>query len=71
MSLLRRFFSPSAACVIFSLIAFFASSSMAQQSAVTLGKALTVERIYSQPSLSGRLTRGLAWSPDGKWLSYF
>src|SRR5258708_14901448 len=37
----------------------------------TEGKALTVERIYSQPSLSGRLTRGLAWAPDGKQLSYF
>ena len=35
------------------------------------GKALTIERIYSQPSLSGRLTRGLAWTPDGKELSYF
>jgi dipeptidyl-peptidase 4 len=44
----------------------------AQQSATTAGgKALTVERIYSQPSLSGRLTRGLAWTPDGKGLSYF
>ena len=34
-------------------------------------KALTVERIYSQPSFSGRLTRGLAWTPDGRGLSYF
>jgi dipeptidyl-peptidase-4 len=40
------------------------------QSAVA-GKALTVERIYSQPSLSGRLTRGLAWKPDGKQLGFF
>src|SRR5258708_35435227 len=40
------------------------------QSAAT-GKALTIERIYSQPSLSGRLTRGLTWTPDGKQLSYF
>jgi dipeptidyl-peptidase-4 len=39
--------------------------------AAPAGKALTVERIYSQPSLSGRLTRGLAWTPDGKQLSYF
>jgi dipeptidyl-peptidase 4 len=39
--------------------------------APTRGKGLTVERIYSQPSLSGRLTRGLAWTPDGKELSYF
>src|SRR5215470_11915619 len=35
------------------------------------GKALTVDRIYSQPSLSGRLTRGIAWSPDGKQASFF
>ncbi len=35
------------------------------------GKALTVERIWSQPGLSGRLLRGLAWSPDSKRLGYF
>jgi dipeptidyl-peptidase-4 len=35
------------------------------------GGVLTVERIYSQPSLSGRLTQGIAWTPDGKQLSYF
>src|SRR5215510_10062499 len=33
-------------------------------------KQLTVERIYSQPSLSGRLYTGLEWAPDGKSLSY-
>jgi len=49
---------------------FFAPSSVAQQPAAP-GKALSVERIYSQPTLSGRLTRGLAWTPDGKQLSYF
>lgn len=32
---------------------------------------LTVARIYSQPSLSGQLARGLRWSPDGKFLTYF
>ncbi len=32
---------------------------------------LTVARIYSQPSLSGQLARGLRWSPDGKLLTYF
>lgn len=43
-----------------------------QASAATAaGKALTVDRIYSTPSLSGRLTRGLVWTPDGKQLSYF
>jgi dipeptidyl-peptidase-4 len=33
--------------------------------------ALPVERIYSEPSLSGQLARGLQWSPDGKLLSFF
>jgi dipeptidyl-peptidase 4 len=33
--------------------------------------ALTVDRIYSPPSLSGRLLQGVAWSPDGKHLSFF
>ena len=32
---------------------------------------LTVDRIYSPPSLSGRLSRGIAWSPDGKTLTFF
>src|SRR5277367_412627 len=45
----------------------------AQQSAGTASpaKALTVERIYSQPSLSGQLARGLQWSPDGRMLTFF
>src|SRR6202158_2738768 len=34
-------------------------------------KPLTVDRIYSEPSLSGRLTRGIAWTPDSKQLSFF
>src|SRR5258707_1344873 len=46
------------------LSVFFATSTAAQQP-TGAGKALTVERIYSQPSLSGRLTRGLVWAPDG------
>ncbi|MBZ5527774.1 MAG: S9 family peptidase [Acidobacteriia bacterium] len=35
------------------------------------GKELTVERIWGQPSLSGQLLNGLAWSPDGQRLVYF
>ncbi len=31
---------------------------------------LTVERIYSAPSLSGRTLRDTVWSPDGKLLTY-
>ena len=34
-------------------------------------KPLTVDRIYSQPSLSGQLTRGIAWTPDSKQISFF
>jgi dipeptidyl-peptidase-4 len=33
--------------------------------------ALTVERIYGQSSLGGRLNRGIAWSPDNSKLSFF
>ena len=32
---------------------------------------LTVDRIYGQPSLSGRLTRAVAWTADNKKLSYY
>lgn len=31
---------------------------------------LTVERIYSSPSLSGSLTQGIEWAPDSKRISY-
>jgi dipeptidyl-peptidase 4 len=31
---------------------------------------LTVDRIYAQPSLSGRPTRGISWTPDGKGLTF-
>src|SRR5439155_875864 len=66
----RRVSCFSAFLATFLVSAFIASSSFGQQPA-TARKTLTVERIYSQPSLSGRLTRGLAWTPDGKGLSYF
>lgn len=33
-------------------------------------RQLTVERIYSAPSLSGSLTPGIEWAPDGKRISY-
>ena len=32
---------------------------------------LTIKRIYSQPSLSGRLKRGVQWAPDGQRVSFF
>src|SRR5205807_2932382 len=44
----------------------------AQQRTTTDAKpgGLTVKRIFAEPSLSGRLTRGIAWAPDSKRLSY-
>lgn len=33
-------------------------------------KQLTVDRIFSAPSLSGELTEGIEWAPDGKRISY-
>ena len=70
MPLRRRVSSFSMLLATLLFFAFLATSSAAQQPAGAR-KALTVERIYAQPSLSGRLTRGLAWTPDGKSLSYF
>jgi dipeptidyl-peptidase-4 len=70
MHLWRRICCPPAFLTTLFLLAFCAPPSVAQQPAMS-AKALTVERIYSMPSLNGRLTRGLAWTPDGKRLSYF
>jgi dipeptidyl-peptidase 4 len=41
-----------------------------QATGSTSPKLLTVERIYSSPSLSGNLARGIAWTPDGKHVSF-
>ncbi len=53
------------------LLSALVATASAGQELTGARKALTVERIYSQPSLSGRLTRGLTWIPDGKQVSYF
>jgi dipeptidyl-peptidase-4 len=68
MPLRRRF---SALLFGICLLAGILGSCLATRAQTVPGKALTVERIYSQPSLSGRLTRGLAWSPAGKQVSFF
>jgi dipeptidyl-peptidase-4 len=34
-------------------------------------RPLTVDRIYSEPSLSGHLTGGIEWTPDSKQISFF
>jgi len=50
---------------------FFAGVRAPARAQAVAGKPLTVERIYGEPSLSGKLTQGVEWSPDGKLLSYF
>jgi dipeptidyl-peptidase-4 len=56
-------------------IVFFPASSFSQaapQSAVSKPrKPLTIEAIYGQPGLSGRLASGLAWTPDSKQIAFF
>src|SRR5215468_2673721 len=47
-------------------VAAFATSKLSAQSSAEL----TVKRIYSQPSLSGRASRGVQWSPDSKLVSF-
>jgi dipeptidyl-peptidase 4 len=55
---------------LFFLIAFLQPPAALAQAVAATGKALTVERLYSPPSLSGHLTQGIEWAPDGKRLSY-
>jgi dipeptidyl-peptidase-4 len=42
-----------------------------QQKSAGACPVLTVDRIFSQPSLSGRPLQGIAWTPDGKHLTFF
>jgi dipeptidyl-peptidase 4 len=60
---------------VFLAVAAPATVLVAQQAVVPAAgvahsQALTVDRIYSEPSLSGHLTIGLVWSPDGKQLGF-
>jgi len=53
------------------LTTLIAKNSQAQATAPPAPDQLTVKRIYSQPSLSGRPYRGVQWSPDSKTVSFF
>jgi len=53
------------------LTTLIAQDSKAQTTAPPAPDQLTVKRIYSQPSLSGRPYRGVQWSPDSKTVSFF
>jgi dipeptidyl-peptidase-4 len=65
--------SAVAAGLLLSLLIGGRCGVLAQQETATAAKPreLTVDRIFAQPSLSGRLTRSIAWAPDNKRLSYF
>jgi dipeptidyl-peptidase-4 len=63
---LRVSISAFVPCSLLLLLALAAGVS-AQQAAP---KPLTVERIYTSPSLSGSLTSGIEWAPDSKRISY-
>lgn len=58
------------AALLFFLSAFLQIPAASAQVPAAAGKALTVERLYSPPSLSGRLTQGIEWAPDAKRFSY-
>ena len=60
----------SAVAAVCTLVISVLAASVAAQTG-TSSKALTVEKIYGQSSLSGRLSRGIEWSPDGKTLTFF
>lgn len=60
-------------CAAVGLLAFIASLGMcgvARAQDSTAKKSLTVERIFGSGELNGQLTRGIAWSPDGRRLSF-
>ena len=63
--------SPLISCRVIMLLLAFAGVARAQtDNASESAKQLTVERIYSAPSLSGHTLRGVAWTPDGKQVSF-
>jgi len=68
-----QFFAISVAAVSRFALAAALGSAVASAAAVAQpkpSKSLTVERIYSGPSLSGYLTRGIEWSPGSKQISF-
>jgi dipeptidyl-peptidase 4 len=48
----------------------FAAPALPAKPAPVPARTLTVERIYSAPSLSGYLADGIEWEPDSKRISY-
>jgi dipeptidyl-peptidase-4 len=62
---------PFVSCGAIILLLCFAGATSAQtEEASDSAKKLTVQRIYSEPSLSGHTLRGITWTPDGKRVSF-
>ena len=62
---------PFISCCAIMLLLVFAGATRAQtDNASESTKKLTVERIYSEPGLSGHTLRGITWTPDGKQVSF-
>ena len=58
-------------CEFITLCMVFSGAIRAQtDDASKSGTKLTVERIYSEPGLGGHLLRGMAWTPDGKQVTF-
>jgi dipeptidyl-peptidase 4 len=54
-------------CFVLALVA--AAATPAQQQGAS--ESLTIERIYSEPSLGGHPISGIAWAPDSRQISFF
>jgi dipeptidyl-peptidase 4 len=52
------------------LLTLFAALSLTLTSAIIHAEKLTIERIYSSPSLNGKAPKALKFSPDGKRVTY-
>ena len=68
---MKRFLHVKIRCTSFvALAVFIVAGPIRAQSSASPAKELTVERIYSAPSLSGHLTDGIEWTPDSRRISY-
>jgi dipeptidyl-peptidase 4 len=68
-SIITRY--PIILCEFITLCMVLSGATCAQtDDASKFEKKLTVERIYFEPGLSGHMLRGMAWTPDGKQVTF-
>ena len=70
-SLTRAAYSSAISLLLFALLFLAAPSPLSAKPLFGEVRYLSVERIYSAPSLSGYLTDGVEWEPDSQRISYF